>query len=703
AFQNCGQKLANEENLSSSSTTATPQMAPNGEKAYLVEDMVMSISDYDALRTPNPIRIQSALIGGLQKWPGGNVKIQLANVKLVSYGRIWAEDTFAGLASAEELSALRSGITTACQRWGAVANISCEISPVVLDRSVTTDANGAPYSRPQPEGVVVAYVIPRGASICGTTAAGCAAIGGPGTGSGGRALRFPYFAVREHLLADIGIFMHEFGHTLGFVHEHTRTDRDQYLDVNPLAFHPGGGASLFEGNNEQSPFDFSSIMQYPLQSPDWDNWKNNVAGSYLAIKRQYMAQHMKEVVSGGYFMRHTHGFLPAAVPSILDVQSATEVYGMPLVQRASCSLAGKVIPHGAHITAYVSNTIDPTIKFCRSESRVCNNGVLSGSATSMSCDVGGGAPPPPMNQVPTGNFEDATTSILKGWALDPDSLADQVDVFFYRDAAKDAGGVFLAQTSTNVLRPDVNMVKGATGNHGFNFSSASLAGLAGRRVFVYVRDRQTGSDVLLAEKTVSGPEPVAAMCAAGSENVLSSPNNVGAVRTCVATWSATSPSAARINSTVTNGGSHSAICSSTGAWTSVQSSCPPLANQVTPPPSATMCAAGNEVRWVIQDISGLKNRNANQPPASFCRGLTSSQPTRAMSYPVQTTTTVGFMVSGAAQAVCNANGTWSVTDAQGASCGVDNIGAATAAGKRFTLRLNLNASNPSLLVVGVRS
>ena len=69
--------------------------------------------------------------------------------------------------------------------------------------------------------------------------------------------------------------VHELLHTLGFVHEHTRPDRDNFVDVNVDNIKPGkegnfekrkyGDSYYFEKdsvNSENSPYDVLSLMHY---------------------------------------------------------------------------------------------------------------------------------------------------------------------------------------------------------------------------------------------------------------------------------------------------------------------------------------------------------------------------------------------------------------------------------------------------------
>uniref|UniRef100_A0A8C1VYW7 Metalloendopeptidase n=1 Tax=Cyprinus carpio TaxID=7962 RepID=A0A8C1VYW7_CYPCA len=61
-----------------------------------------------------------------------------------------------------------------------------------------------------------------------------------------------------------GIIEHELIHSLGFHHEHTRSDRDQYVQINWQNI-PEASAYNFQKkdtNNLNTPYDYSSIMHY---------------------------------------------------------------------------------------------------------------------------------------------------------------------------------------------------------------------------------------------------------------------------------------------------------------------------------------------------------------------------------------------------------------------------------------------------------
>lgn len=61
-----------------------------------------------------------------------------------------------------------------------------------------------------------------------------------------------------------GIVEHELNHALGFYHEHTRSDRDQYVTINWENIDPKmqSNFNLQKTNNLNTLYDYSSVMHY---------------------------------------------------------------------------------------------------------------------------------------------------------------------------------------------------------------------------------------------------------------------------------------------------------------------------------------------------------------------------------------------------------------------------------------------------------
>ncbi|KAG8444942.1 hypothetical protein GDO86_009921 [Hymenochirus boettgeri] len=61
-----------------------------------------------------------------------------------------------------------------------------------------------------------------------------------------------------------GIIQHELCHSLGLYHEHTRINRDSYIDIIWKYISPGDQGDFFvdKNNNPSVPYDYSSIMHY---------------------------------------------------------------------------------------------------------------------------------------------------------------------------------------------------------------------------------------------------------------------------------------------------------------------------------------------------------------------------------------------------------------------------------------------------------
>jgi len=72
----------------------------------------------------------------------------------------------------------------------------------------------------------------------------------------------------------LGNIIHELLHALGFWHEHSRPDRDDYIQINTNYIKPGFDNNFAKAtmvNSLGSPYDYSSIMHYPSTAFSTDN------------------------------------------------------------------------------------------------------------------------------------------------------------------------------------------------------------------------------------------------------------------------------------------------------------------------------------------------------------------------------------------------------------------------------------------------
>ncbi|MGL5819825.1 MAG: M12 family metallopeptidase [Phycicoccus sp.] len=66
----------------------------------------------------------------------------------------------------------------------------------------------------------------------------------------------------------VGVVLHEMGHTVGMIHEHTRPDRDGYVTIGNLNIYGNARSQFFRreeyagGTTPELPYDVGSIMHY---------------------------------------------------------------------------------------------------------------------------------------------------------------------------------------------------------------------------------------------------------------------------------------------------------------------------------------------------------------------------------------------------------------------------------------------------------
>ena len=89
----------------------------------------------------------------------------------------------------------------------------------------------------------------------------------------------------------LGIVAHEIGHALGFYHEQSRTDRDDYVVINLINIDDSKEsnfrkAAIGEVNNHSVPYDYSSVMHYGSTVSGhalWFTVSNKQPGQYCSL------------------------------------------------------------------------------------------------------------------------------------------------------------------------------------------------------------------------------------------------------------------------------------------------------------------------------------------------------------------------------------------------------------------------------------
>jgi hypothetical protein len=92
------------------------------------------------------------------------------------------------------------------------------------------------------------------------------------------------------------------------------------------------------------------------------------------------------------------------------------------------------------------------------------------SSGGMGFVIGSVTPPPATNRAPVGYLDGLyNTSVLSGWALDPNDQTRSIEVHVYVDGGAGAGGTYIGSVNANMSRPDLTNGGYTSTNHGYHF------------------------------------------------------------------------------------------------------------------------------------------------------------------------------------------------------------------------------------------
>lgn len=168
---------------------------------------------------------------------------------------------------------------------------------------------------------------------------------------------------------DLRTILHVIGHSLGFIHEHQRIDRDSFVtilteNILPEALSEFAAIDLLSGNYLNERYDFDSIMVF-----DNKHYSKNGLPT-IAAKPGYERDFHIEGIGG---------------LSLVDRKRIRSLYPVAIAEALDCQLDGKTIPNGTEVKAYSAFTVKSG-GLCANEMRRCENGQFtSGSFQFLSC------------------------------------------------------------------------------------------------------------------------------------------------------------------------------------------------------------------------------------------------------------------------------------------------------------------------------
>ena len=205
----------------------------------------------------------------------------------------------------------------------------------------------------------------------------------------------------------VGSVIHELGHVIGLEHEHTRTDRDEWIRINLDAVIDGRRHNFDkapEGSRLLGEYDYSSIMHY--------------GRDFFSADGSTTIEPLVPGVSIGQ----------RVVPSAGDIEAVAELYGTDMVIDASLIAVSSTGSATHELSVIVSNDGGNGAHAIEFEVVVPEGWVVEGDVASVedwNCQIGSAA---------SGSGEEALTCQLERLSADARSF---VSIALARDASED--------------------------------------------------------------------------------------------------------------------------------------------------------------------------------------------------------------------------------------------------------------------------
>ena len=130
------------------------------------------------------------------------------------------------------------------------------------------------------------------------------------------------------------------------------------------------------------------------------------------------------------------------------------------------------------------------------------------------------------NQRPIGWMDVTASGYTTGWALDPDTPSQSIDVSFYLDGPKGTG-IFLGTARTQIPRADVNTAMKVSGDHGYVYLFSDNISNGPHTLYAYGIDTAAGFDGVLngSPKSFTKSPPFVASPGPQPTKLIDSPSN----------------------------------------------------------------------------------------------------------------------------------------------------------------------------------